>query len=301
MNYVTVFDISKQQFEWWWPAIGILIFALGIVCIKFVSRWPSQNNAKIIGWVMLVLGPLFSVLIYNSQTTMWAGLRRAYDRGAYPIVEGVVHDFRPMWYEGHPDECFWVENRKFCYSDYVGQPGFRQSASHGGPIREGLPVRITYHDGQILRLDVRADSLAPEADRIANAKAEQARAQERLMNEPFADRMNLGFLFAVVVMFFLYNLDWRRQISYWIRRDPPYSSLLELGFRAFFVLSFVAAAVRLFQLINEKHRSAVDFEKAALLSLIWIAIFGVSEFVIGRRRPAPNQPANTPAQPASGS
>jgi uncharacterized membrane protein len=299
MGYVTVFDISKQQFEWWWPAIGLLILVLGIVCIKFVSRWPGHKNAKMIGWVMVVFGPIFTIIVYNSQTSMWAGWRSVYDRGAYSTVEGVVHDFKPMPYEGHQDECFWVKNQKFCYSDYIVQRGFRQSASHGGPIREGLPVRIAYYEGQILRLDVRADSLTPEAARAANAKAEQAKWQERAMSEPNVDRMLLGFSLFAVVISFLWNLDWRHYVRYWIRRDPPYSALLELAFRAFFLLSFVGAVVHLFQSINEKHRSVGDFEKAALFSLIWIIPFGVYDLVMRRRLRAKNPPPDSRPQPAS--
>jgi hypothetical protein len=301
MDYVTVFDISKQQFEWWWPAIGLLIFALGIVFIKFISRWPSQKNAKIIGWVMVVFGPIFTIVVYNSQTSMWTDWRSVYERGGYSTVEGVVHDFKPMPYEGHQDECFWVENRKFCYSDYVVQPGFRQSASHGGPIREGLPVRIAYYEGQILRLDVRADSLTPETVRTANSKAEQARWQERAMSDPNVDRMLLGSTLAAVLISLLWNLDWRHYVRYWIRRDPPYSALLELVFRALFLVSFLGAVVHLFHLINEKRRSGGDFERAALFSLIWIGFFGVYDLVMRRRLRANNQPPNSRPQPDSGS
>jgi hypothetical protein len=103
MNYVTVFDISRQQFEWWWPAIGLLILAVGILSIKFVSRWPGQNNAKIVGWCMVAFGPFFTYVVYNSQVSMWADWRSVYERGAYSTVEGIVRDFKPMPYEGHQD------------------------------------------------------------------------------------------------------------------------------------------------------------------------------------------------------
>jgi hypothetical protein len=45
----------------------------------------------------------------------------------------------------------------FCYSDYVVTAGFNNSTSHGGPIMAGLPVRIAYYKGEILRIDVRQD------------------------------------------------------------------------------------------------------------------------------------------------
>src|ERR1700692_2310924 len=124
---------------------------------------------------MVVFGPIFTIVVYNSQTSMGTDWRSVYGRGGYSTVEGVVHDFKPMPYEGHQDECFWVENQKFCYSDYVVQPGFRQSASHGGPIREGLPVRIAYYEGEILRLDIRADSIPSADERASYAKSEEAK------------------------------------------------------------------------------------------------------------------------------
>lgn len=247
---------------------------------------------------MVVFGPIFTIVVYNSQNSMWADWRNAYERGAYSTVEGVVHDFKPMPYEGHQDECFWVKNQKFCYSDYIVQPGFHRSASHGGPIREGLPVRIAYHEGQILRLDVRADSLTPEAVRAANSRAEQAEWQERAKSEPNVDRMLLGFSLAAVVVSFLWNLDRRHYVQYWIRRDPPYSALLELGFRAFFLVCFLGAVVRL---INEKHRSVSDFERAALFSLIWIGIFGIYDLLMRRRLRTKNQPPDSQPQQAHGS
>ena len=69
MPYVTVFDISKQPFEWWWPAIGLAMAAVGIIFIKLVSRWPSHKNAKIIGWVLVAMGIIFTIVVYNSVTT----------------------------------------------------------------------------------------------------------------------------------------------------------------------------------------------------------------------------------------
>jgi hypothetical protein len=47
----------------------------------------------------------------------------------------------------------------FCYSDYEVTAGFNNSASHGGPIREGLPVRVSYIGNTIVRLEVSNDSL----------------------------------------------------------------------------------------------------------------------------------------------
>jgi hypothetical protein len=67
---------------------------------------------------------------------------------------GPVTDFRPMPREGHADESFVVGGRRFSYSDYSVTPGFSNTRSHGGPIDNGVYVRITHRDNTILRLEI---------------------------------------------------------------------------------------------------------------------------------------------------
>jgi hypothetical protein len=59
-----------------------------------------------------------------------------------------------MPYTGHAMESFCVQEQCFSYSDYVVTTGFHNTASHGGPIREGLNVRIEYIGNIILKLEV---------------------------------------------------------------------------------------------------------------------------------------------------
>jgi hypothetical protein len=70
------------------------------------------------------------------------------------VAEGVVTDFEPMPASGHAMESFCVSGTCFQYSDYVATAGFNNTSSHGGPIREGLPVRVTYLGDTILKLEV---------------------------------------------------------------------------------------------------------------------------------------------------
>ncbi len=59
-----------------------------------------------------------------------------------------------MLWAGHDTERFDVNGINFSYSDYMVTGGFNVTSSHGGPVREGLAVRICYKDGEILRLEV---------------------------------------------------------------------------------------------------------------------------------------------------
>ena len=293
MPYVTVFDISKQPFEWWWPAIGLAIAALGIIFIKFGSRFTSQANAKVAGWVMVVFGIAFTIVVYNSVSSMWADWHKAYEGGAYSTVEGIVEDFKPMPYEGHQDECFRVKNETFCYSDFDVQPGFHQSASHGGPIREGLPVRIAYYDGQILRLDIRADSLPSTDERPSYAKTEEAKWYDWARNNPTNDRLRLAFSFACMLISLCWNLDWRHYMGYWIKSGPPYKRIWETVFRVFFLACLLGSTINLIQTIAEKHRTLADFERAALYSLFWVGFFGVFDLFFRLKLRAKKQAITT--------
>lgn len=53
------------------------------------------------------------------------------------------------------NESFDVRGVKFWYSDNVVIAGFNQTAFYGGPIREGLLVKIWYWNGQILLLQIK--------------------------------------------------------------------------------------------------------------------------------------------------
>src|SRR6201984_2615875 len=111
---------------------------------------------------MIVFGSLWSALAFTSTYSQHRKCLEAYRTRSYEIVGGRVDNFDPMPYRGHQNECFSVERQRFCYSDYAIRAGFSHSTSHGGPIRQGLPVRIAYYRGQILRLEIRSDGIAAQ-------------------------------------------------------------------------------------------------------------------------------------------
>jgi hypothetical protein len=49
---------------------------------------------------------------------------------------------------------FRVGDVRFAYSDFRVSCGFNNTTSHGGPVREGLHVRIHYVEGIILKFEV---------------------------------------------------------------------------------------------------------------------------------------------------
>jgi hypothetical protein len=79
----------------------------------------------------------------------------AQEEGCVELVEGTVRDFIPMPYAGHAMERFCIQSKCFEYSDYDVTSGFNNTSSHDGPIREGLPVRVTFVGGTIVKLEIK--------------------------------------------------------------------------------------------------------------------------------------------------
>jgi len=93
-------------------------------------------------------------MAFSSTYRDYACLSKAIDSARVSVVEGVVNQFQPMPYTGHAMEHFCVNANCFAYSDYVITAGFNHTSSHGGPIREGLPVRVTFVGSTIVKLEV---------------------------------------------------------------------------------------------------------------------------------------------------
>ena len=74
--------------------------------------------------------------------------------GRCDIVEGIVTDFHPMPFFPLGNESFAVEGQQFSYNGFAVTPGFNNTRTYGGPIHDGLHVRIYYVDKDIARLDI---------------------------------------------------------------------------------------------------------------------------------------------------
>lgn len=207
------------------------------------------------------------------------------------MVQGYVTNFRPMPYEGHQDECFSVQSETFCYSDYGITAGFNNSASHGGPIREGLPVRVSYVGNTIVRLEVRSDVLPSAGERAAVAEAAQKDCQQREERDPVLDRMTLGFSAAAVFLTAWWNLQPQRFMRFWLK--PPYKPLTAIFFRLFFVANLIGATSYLIGQVNRHQRSIYQYRAAAEIAVAWIALIWVMVTTMlwfARRRDQSNNP-----------
>ncbi|KKD61633.1 hypothetical protein RN22_04565 [Grimontia sp. AD028] len=165
--YEVAFNVKYEGFlALFFVLPGLAFIALFLLIIRF--------REKLVSWNILVLGKpattksiaisasvllIFSVLCTGSSAfslgSKTLSLISSYDRGSYFVVEGYVEDFNSMPYTGRQRETFSVNGIRFSYSDSIVTPAFNNTASHGGPIREGKYVRISYIDNDIIKLELR--------------------------------------------------------------------------------------------------------------------------------------------------
>jgi hypothetical protein len=107
--------------------------------------------------VLRVLTGGFGISAVAVVYLTWSQLvefRYALAHGAAKVVTGCVSDLVPEGPDGHPSERLRVGDHAYTYSSYDLTPAFNRTVPHGGPMRDGLCVRIADLQGRILRLEV---------------------------------------------------------------------------------------------------------------------------------------------------
>lgn len=178
MHYKLIYDITQTAPAWWFPAVGLIFVTIGALLVIFRKRaYAYYSSTHLSTWGY---PPLWNETAFNVFSVVWLGggiawtaaagwgifsdyyaLKTAVERREYQVVEGKVENFRPMPHEGGSLESFTVNGKEFEYSDFVMRPGFKNTQSYGGPIHEGLFVRIGYIENQttcstrdIVRLEI---------------------------------------------------------------------------------------------------------------------------------------------------
>jgi hypothetical protein len=269
-QYQVVFDLPQKPLQWWFPALGLIFVAVGGLIIWLGRRYQWPRSRKFVGYFMLGFACLLSGVVFPNVFGEYRNLRSEYRKGHFSVVEGPVTNFHPMPYEGHQEECFSVQTHTFCYSDYEIMGGFNNTASHGGPIREGLPIRVSFIGSTIVRLEVRSDAVPTAAERVSLAEAARKDWQAREEKDPVLDRLNLGFAAAAIFLTAWWNVQPRRFMRFWLK--PPYKPTAVLLFRLFFALNLIGSVSYLIREVNRHARSAAQYLAAAEVAVAWVAV-----------------------------
>jgi hypothetical protein len=271
-EYRTVFTILEKPVQPWLqvivPAVVVVLTAIALVAfLKFKTR-------RVLVGVLYVISIFTTVLLSRAGISdMYGRARETYARGDYSIAEGEVTEFHPMPYSGHQRETFSVNGVQFSYSDYVINPCFNNTASHGGPIRAGERVRIAYSGDCIFKLEIKEDELPTASDRAATADSAKRGWRQEQEHDPFLNRTNLGFAIAIVFITAWWNVQPQRFMRFWAK--PPYKTRTITLFRMFFAANFIGALWHVFAQFKSFRASAFGFGGVMEIAAAWIAVMWV--------------------------
>ena len=144
-----VLSRSTSEIFWLWP-IGI---ATAGELLR--DRLPVFGSRRVPRGGLPVMFGLFSLLfvaLSGLGVLPAIGLSQQLDAGAALVLEGQVTNFFDV--SGGKNECFSVQARRFCYSDFAITPGFNRTRAYGGPIQPGAVVRLAAIGDQIVRLEI---------------------------------------------------------------------------------------------------------------------------------------------------
>jgi hypothetical protein len=131
----------------WLITIGLNLFA--VIAVKYYRDAPIAAirfiaPVFIVGAIIMSLGYIRDVLIIEGLIKS-SELRTA---------EGEVKNLR-LDRSGKLAEVFSVNGVSFRYTDTYPPGAFHKISIHGGPLREGLYVRITYIGNNIYKIEKR--------------------------------------------------------------------------------------------------------------------------------------------------
>ena len=156
VSYRLVFDAAHQHYALWQIlAPWLLAVAFGLVLIRFPNIYGRRPRFyRAFGALLVVVGLGAPLAIWRVSSTQRQHVVHALQEGRFEHVEGRVEHFRPGRADGHPSESFDVAGHHYHYSPSDWLYGFNHVSGAGGPVREGLRVRIADVDGVIARLEI---------------------------------------------------------------------------------------------------------------------------------------------------
>jgi hypothetical protein len=140
-------------------AIGVVCLMGGIKGIFFRKQIEGRSPKNLIGpafmtgwgilWLTLHI-PLLRIGFVDMND-----LLKAYHNGKSQVVEGVVHVSHLQPASGHSSgDKITVGGLTFEVNYFHVTPGYKQTISHGGVLREGVFARLHYLNRVILKVEI---------------------------------------------------------------------------------------------------------------------------------------------------
>ena len=156
-GYKVAYDLLEEGYSGWSADIIFFLCALPGVGLVWIIKKKTDEKERRLRRLLLILPYVMAIFpALLGAATLYTGLNEYYNmqkmlrEGRASYVDGTVTDF----HGGKNYESFEVNGKRFSYDYKTANAGFRQTKYHGGPIDEGVNVRMWHDRGTIMRLEV---------------------------------------------------------------------------------------------------------------------------------------------------
>ncbi len=161
--FTTIYNINHASYEGWtfdFVSISILLI-VGIILTIIAKKIYKTKTITIIKFTVPIFVIILPIIIVTNLFKYYdfKKLKNAFNKNETIIVEGYVRNVK-LEHGRIEKQYFSVNNVDFIISDNIYTGGFNKTIQNGGPIREGLYVRINYYrkccyENIIVRLEIR--------------------------------------------------------------------------------------------------------------------------------------------------
>lgn len=130
-------------------AVALAFLAWRDVVLTLRDSSPRARSVAAVAAAVLLL----LISLQGVQQLSAFDLAHRLAAGDATVVTGEVQEVRE---DNGNSECFMVGGHEYCYTDGPTSVGFHQAATNGGPIHNGLLVRVTSIGDVIVRLEIAA-------------------------------------------------------------------------------------------------------------------------------------------------
>ena len=160
-DFVTVFEIGRGSNGVFADSCFRLLVGIGALIggvTALVFKWKNNGLKSWIAAVFAIGWSLLWLYLHNFPHVFGHinSLVTAYRERQYQVVEGQVQVLHEQPVTGHTKgDIIMVDGKQFEVNYFYATPAYRNTLAHGGVLGSGVYARLYYHNGEILRVDVR--------------------------------------------------------------------------------------------------------------------------------------------------
>jgi len=160
-EFVTVFEIARGSNGVFADACFRLLIGIGALIggvTALVFKWKNKGLKSAIAAVFAIGWSLFWLYLHNFPHVFRHvnSLVTAYRERQYQVAEGPVQLLHEQPLTGHTKgDVITVNGKQFEVNYFYATPAYRNTIAHRGVLRSGVYARLYYHNGEILRVDIR--------------------------------------------------------------------------------------------------------------------------------------------------